>query len=152
VSEYLARLGLGAPQRWSSLKIAYQSACSLQHGQQVTEAPLQLLRKAGFSVTGLAESHICCGSAGTYNMLQPELSVQLRDRKAANIERANADVVASGNIGCITQLAPAIGEPIVHTIELMDWAYGGPVPRGLERFAARMSDVPLKRAPMLVGH
>jgi len=151
VSEYLTRLGLGAPQRWSSLKVAYQSACSLQHGQQVTEAPMQLLRKAGFSVVGLAEPHICCGSAGTYNMLQPGLSAALRERKAANIERAGADVVASGNIGCITQLAPAIDQPIVHTIELLDWAYGGPAPRGLERFAGRMSDVPLKRAPMLVG-
>jgi len=151
VSEYLARLGLGAPQRWSSLKVAYQSACSLQHGQRVTDAPMQLLRKAGFSVTGLAEPHICCGSAGTYNMLQPELSVALRTRKAANIEKAAADVVASGNIGCITQLSPAIDRPIVHTIELLDWAYGGPAPRGLERFAGRMSDVPLKRAPMLVS-
>jgi glycolate oxidase iron-sulfur subunit len=150
VSEYIARLGLGAPQRWSSLKIAYQSACSLQHGQQVNEVPVQLLRKAGFSVAGIAEAHICCGSAGTYNMLQPELSLRLRDRKIANIEQAGADLVASGNIGCISQLAPALDRPIVHTIELLDWAYGGPVPRGLERLAVRMSDVPLQRAPMSV--
>ncbi len=145
VSEYLARLDLGAPQRWSSLRVAYQSACSLQHGQRVTEAPMQLLRKAGFSVTGIGEPHICCGSAGTYNILQPELSAQLRERKAANIARAKPEVVSSGNIGCMTQLAPALEAPIVHTIELLDWAYGGPCPRGLERFEGRMSDVPLGR-------
>ena len=146
ISEYLARLELGAPKRWSSLRVAYQSACSLQHGQRVVETPLQLLGKAGFSVTGLSEPHICCGSAGTYNILQPELSAQLRDRKVANIEKAAAEVVASGNIGCITQLSPALDQPMVHTVELLDWAYGGPVPRGLERFASRMSDVPLRRS------
>jgi glycolate oxidase iron-sulfur subunit len=151
ISEYLSTINLGAPKRWSSLKIAYQSACSLQHGQQVTDLPLQLLRKAGFAVKGIAEPHICCGSAGTYNMLQPELSATLRERKAANIEKAGADVVASGNIGCITQLAPAISRPIVHTVELLDWAYGGPAPRGLEWFQSRMSDVPLKRPPLPVG-
>ena len=148
VSEYLTRIELGAPKRWSSLRVAYQSACSLQHGQQVTEAPLQLLRKAGFSVAGIAESHICCGSAGTYNILQPELSAQLRDRKVANIAKSGAEVVASGNIGCITQLGPALEQPMVHTVELLDWAHGGPVPRGLERFSARMSDVPLGKQPV----
>ena len=145
ISEYLVRLELGAPKRWSSLRVTYQSACSLQHGQRVTEAPMQLLRKAGFSVTGLSEAHICCGSAGTYNILQPELSAALRDRKVANIEKAAGEVVASGNIGCITQLAPALDQPVVHTVELLDWAHGGPVPRGLERFGPRMSDVPLGR-------
>ena len=143
ISEYLARTELGAPKRWSSMRVAYQSACSLQHGQRVTDAPAQLLRKAGFSVTGIPEPHICCGSAGTYNILQSELSLQLRNRKAANITKAGAEVVSSGNIGCITQLAPALEQPVIHTVELLDWAYGGPVPRGLERFAGRMSDVPL---------
>ncbi len=143
ISEYLASLDLGAPQRWSSLRIAYQSACSLQHGQRVTDLPFKLLRTAGFSVTGLAEAHICCGSAGTYNILQPELSAELRARKVANIEAASPEIVASGNIGCISQLAPALEMPIVHTVELLDWAYGGPCPAGLDHFATRMSDVPL---------
>ena len=144
VSEYLSRLDLGAPKRWSSLRIAYQSACSLQHGQRVTDLPVQLMRNAGFSVTGIGEPHICCGSAGTYNILQPELSADLRQRKAASIAAAKPDIVASGNIGCITQLSPALDVPIVHTVELLDWAYGGPAPVGAERFVPRMSDVPLK--------
>ena len=144
-TEIIARDRKGGAEVWSSLRVAYQSACSLQHGQRVTEAPMQLLRKAGFSVTGIGEPHICCGSAGTYNILQPELSAQLRERKAANIARAKPEVVSSGNIGCMTQLAPALDAPIVHTIELLDWAYGGPCPRGLERFEGRMSDVPLGR-------
>ena len=149
VSEYLSELGLGAPKRWSSLKVAYQSACSLQHGQRVSDEPMALLRNAGFAVVGLPEAHICCGSAGTYNMLQPEISGQLRQRKAAAITRVAPDLVASGNIGCMTQLAPAIGVPIVHTVELLDWAYGGPCPRGLERYANRMSDVPLESRPLV---
>ena len=143
ISEYLARLELGAPQRWSSLRIAYQSACSLQHGQRVTDLPLKLLRNAGFSAGGLGEAHICCGSAGTYNILQPELSAELRARKIANIEALGPDVVASGNIGCISQLQPAMTTPIVHTAELLDWAYGGPCPQGVEHLESRMSDVPL---------
>ncbi len=152
ISEYLGRLDLGAPQRWSSLRIAYQSACSLQHGQRITDAPMKILRNAGFSVTGIAESHICCGSAGTYNILQPELSAELRNRKAANIGAANPEIVASGNIGCITQLSPALQVPIVHTVELLDWAYGGPAPKGLERFNERMSSVPLAaRKPMVAA-
>ncbi len=149
ISEYLGRLELGAPRRFSSLRIAYQSACSLQHGQKVTDAPMKLLRTAGFSVTGIAEPHICCGSAGTYNVLQPELSAELRARKAGNIAVANPEIVASGNIGCITQLSPALDVPIVHTVELLDWAYGGPAPKGLERFDARMSTVEIKaRKPL----
>jgi glycolate oxidase iron-sulfur subunit len=150
ISEYLARLELGAPRRWSSLRIAYQSACSLQHGQRVTDVPVQLLRAAGFSVSGLAEPHICCGSAGTYSILQPDLSAQLRERKASNISAVDPDIVASGNIGCISQLAPALDVPIVHTVELLDWAYGGPIPKGLERFGVRMSEVPMAaRSPMI---
>jgi glycolate oxidase iron-sulfur subunit len=88
------------------------------------------------------EGHICCGSAGTYNILQPELATQLRDRKVRNIRRVKADVVATGNIGCITQLAGSLDVPVVHTVELLDWAYGGPVPRGLEHLARFMSNVP----------
>jgi glycolate oxidase iron-sulfur subunit len=143
ISEYLVGLQLGAPKRWSSLRIAYHSACSLQHGQQITEQPVELLKQAGFAVVSIPEGHICCGSAGTYNMLQPELSGQLRDRKIGNIESVKPDIVATGNIGCITQLQHGTDIPVVHTVELLDWAYGGPVPRGLAAFADRMSDVPL---------
>jgi glycolate oxidase iron-sulfur subunit len=131
ISEYLARLGLPAATAEKGLRVAYHSACSLQHGQKVTEAPKQLLSDAGFDVLNVPEGHLCCGSAGTYNMLQPELSRGLRDRKAANINGLTADLVATGNIGCMEQLAPAIGVPILHTVELLDWVHGGPKPAGL---------------------
>ncbi len=129
ISEYLETLGLGPPTDPSGLTVAYHAACSLQHGQQVKTAPKALLAKAGFEVREPAESHLCCGSAGTYNMLQADLSARLRDRKAANIEATGASVVAAGNIGCITQIAGATSLPVVHTIELLDWAYGGPKPK-----------------------
>jgi glycolate oxidase iron-sulfur subunit len=133
---------MGPPKRWSSLRVAYHSACSLQHGQSITEEPRELLRKAGFTVVEIAEGHICCGSAGTYNILQRELAGQLLERKVANIARAKVDVIAAGNIGCITQIARATQTPIVHTVELLDWAYGGPIPRGLEHLKERVSQVP----------
>ena len=142
ITEYLARNDLGPPARWSSLRVAYHSACSLQHGQQVTSEPKMLLKKAGFSVLDVAESHICCGSAGTYNILQPELAGELKARKAANLQKTKADLVAAGNIGCITHLASGMEMPIVHTVELLDWAYGGPVPRGLDRLKGFVTDVP----------
>jgi glycolate oxidase iron-sulfur subunit len=143
ISEYLAGVDLGAPTRWSSLRIAYHSACSLQHGQRVTVEPVELLKRAGYAVVSIPEGHICCGSAGTYNMLQPELSAQLKARKIGNIESVKPDIVATGNIGCITQLERGMDIPIVHTLELLDWAYGGPVPRGLEAYRDRVSDVSL---------
>ncbi len=130
ITEYLDRLG-GIEAVPKSLKVAYHAACSLQHGQKVKELPAKLLRQAGFEVADIPEGHICCGSAGTYNMLQPELSAALRDRKAANIKRVAPQVVASGNIGCIQQLDGAIDAPIIHTIELLDWAMGGPRPTDL---------------------
>ena len=133
---------LGAPKRWSSLRVAYHAACSLQHGQRVVEEPRALLVKAGFSVVDIPESHICCGSAGTYNILQPELATELRDRKSKNIKRVKPDLVATGNIGCISQLSGHVDVPVVHTVELLDWAYGGPVPRGLEPLARFMTNVP----------
>jgi len=142
VTEFIARVGMGAPERWSSLRVAYHSACSMQHGQQITDAPRNLLRKAGFAIAEIPEGHICCGSAGTYNMLQPELSGKLRDRKIANIEKVTPDLVATGNIGCMTQLQSGLSVPVVHTVELLDWAYGGPCPRGLEALRSRVSDVP----------
>ena len=142
VTEFIAGYDLGPPVRWSSIRVAYHSACSVQHGQRITDEPKALLSKAGFSVVDIAEGHICCGSAGTYNILQPELAGQLRSRKARNIRNAKADVVAAGNIGCITQLTPAIDVPMVHTVELIDWAYGGPVPSGLEGLAKFVNNVP----------
>jgi len=142
VAEFLSEYDLGPPKRWSSLKVAYHSACSLQHGQRITDEPKVLLRKAGYSVADIPEGHICCGSAGTYNILQPEIATELRERKVRNIRGVKPDLVAAGNIGCITQLASGMDIPVAHTVELLDWAYGGPVPRGLEGLAKFVSDVP----------
>jgi glycolate oxidase iron-sulfur subunit len=114
----------------------------MQHGQRITDEPKDLLVKAGYSVADIPEGHICCGSAGTYNIMQPEIAGELRDRKVRNIRRVKPDLVAAGNIGCITQLAGGMDIPIAHTIELLDWAYGGPVPRGLQGLARFVSDVP----------
>jgi glycolate oxidase iron-sulfur subunit len=142
VSEFLDHHDIGAPKRWSSLKIAYHAACSLQHGQRVTSQPKMLLKKAGFTVLDIPESHLCCGSAGVYNILQPEIAGALKDRKAANIKTLRPDIVAAGNIGCITQLQTALDIPVVHTVELLDWAYGGPVPLGLEQLEQYSTKVP----------
>jgi glycolate oxidase iron-sulfur subunit len=114
----------------------------MQHGQRITEEPRTLLRNAGFSVAEVPEGHLCCGSAGTYNILQPEIARSLRDRKVGNIRSVRPDIVATGNIGCITQLGPAMDVPVAHTVELLDWAYGGPVPRGLEHLAELVHEVP----------
>ncbi len=142
VSEFLSEFDIGAPVRWSSIRVAYHAACSLQHGQRISDEPKALLRQAGFSVVEVPEGHICCGSAGTYNILQPELASQLRERKINNIVSTKPDVVAAGNIGCISQLQGASDIPLVHTVELLDWAYGGPVPAGLEHLAKFVNDVP----------
>jgi glycolate oxidase iron-sulfur subunit len=100
----------------------------MQHGQKITTEPKTLLRRAGYIVRDVPEGHICCGSAGTYNILQPEIAAQLRSRKVANIERLKPNVIAAGNIGCITQIAKGTSIPIIHTAELLDWACGGPAP------------------------
>jgi glycolate oxidase iron-sulfur subunit len=142
ITEFISGYDLGPPKRWSSLRVAYHSACSMQHGQGITDEPKELLRKAGYTVLDVPEGHLCCGSAGTYNLLQPELSAALRDRKVGHIEGVRPDLVATGNIGCISQLAPQLSMPIVHTVELLDWAYGGPVPMGLEGLARFVSNVP----------
>lgn len=142
VTEFIADYDLGPPKRWSSLRVAYHSACSLQHGQRVTEEPKALLQAAGYTVLDVPEAHICCGSAGTYNIMQPELARELRDRKVKNIDSRKPDVIAAGNIGCIMQIASGTETPIAHTVELLDWAYGGPVPRGLEGLVQFVSDVP----------
>mgnify|MGYP000043433943 CR=1 FL=1 len=145
VTEFLAGYDLGPPQQWSRVRVAYHSACSMQHGQRVIQEPVQLLRNAGFSVVSVPEGHLCCGSAGTYNILQPEIPGQLRDRKGANIKSVRPDVVATGNIGCVAQLQSSLGVPIVHTVELLDWAYGGPAPRELESLATLVYEVPERR-------
>ncbi len=142
MTEFVSGFDFGPAKRWSSLRIAYHSACSMQHGQRITDEPKALLRNAGFTVVDVPEGHICCGSAGTYNILQPELATQLRARKVENIRKVRPDIIAAGNIGCITQIGLGTDIPIVHTIELLDWAYGGPVPRGLEAFARMSTDVP----------
>jgi len=142
ISEFLYEYKLGAPDRWSSLRVAYHSACSLQHGQRIHDEPRALLKQAGFALVDVPEGHICCGSAGTYNILQPEIAGLLRKRKLENIRSTRTDVVAAGNIGCITQLDTGVDTPIVHTVELLDWAYGGPVPAGLEHLADFVTDVP----------
>jgi glycolate oxidase iron-sulfur subunit len=137
ISEYLMKLKLDQPASDSGLVVAYQAACSLQHGQKIVAEPKALLVKAGFSVRDVPEGHLCCGSAGTYNMLQPELSTQLRDRKLAHIAALKPDIIATGNIGCMAQLKTATAIPIVHTVELLDWATGGPIPAELEGLPAR---------------
>ncbi len=136
VTELLAELGLAPPVRETGLRVAYHSACSMQHGQRITSEPKALLTAAGFRVVDIPEGHLCCGSAGTYNILQPELATRLRDRKIANIESVAPDLVATGNIGCMTQLGAATKLPIVHTVELLDWATGGPLPTSLARCEA----------------
>ncbi|BAT58445.1 lactate utilization protein A [Variibacter gotjawalensis] len=143
ISEYLVALKIEPATPASDIVVAYHAACSLQHGQRVLTPPKQLLKDAGFTVREAAESHLCCGSAGTYNMLQPEISRVLRDRKVANIERTSPDIIATGNIGCMFQIAQGTDVPIVHTVELLDWANGGPTPDALIKFENRAKVSPL---------
>ena len=131
ITEFLALLDL--PDRQMGLRVAYHSACSMQHGQKITTQPQALLRQAGFDVVEVPEGHMCCGSAGTYNILQPEIATQLRDRKLGNIASTRPQVIATGNIGCITQLGRGAGVPVLHTVELLDWAHGGPRPAKLDQ-------------------
>jgi glycolate oxidase iron-sulfur subunit len=130
ITEYLTRIGYAPTRPAPGLTVAYHSACSLQHGQQITAEPKTLLKRAGFIVVEPAEAHICCGSAGTYNLMQPEIAGELRARKLGNIAATRPDLVAAGNIGCITQLSGG-GLPVVHSVELLDWMAGGPRPLAL---------------------
>jgi glycolate oxidase iron-sulfur subunit len=134
VTEVVASLGLCHPAAGAvaaKRRVAYHSACSMQHGQRLHSGPKELLAAAGFEPVDVPEGHLCCGSAGTYNLLQPEIATVLRDRKLANIAMTKPDLVATGNIGCITQLATSCNVPVVHTVELLDWATGGPEPRAV---------------------
>lgn len=139
VSEFLDEVGLPAT-RPTGLSVAYHAACSLQHGQKVTDAPKRLLTQASYAVLTPAEAHLCCGSAGTYNILQSEIADQLGDRKVANIDRLEAQVIAAGNIGCAMQIGQRTHTPVVHTVELLDWATGGPVPPTLHHLASKGTD------------
>ena len=132
ISEFLARYELPKLQM-HEITVAYHSACSLQHGQKVTDAPLRLLTAAGYDVRTPRESHLCCGSAGVYNILQADIANRLGDRKAWHLAALGADVIATGNIGCATQIAARADTPVVHTIELLDWATGGPKPTAMEQ-------------------
>ena len=143
VSEVLMKLDLpegGARQ----MTVAYHAACSLQHGQQIKTYPKDLLKKAGYSVVEPADPHLCCGSAGTYNLMQPEISKQLKDRKVKTLEAKNPDVIAAGNIGCMMQIGSAARMPIVHTVELLDWATGGPKPKAMTD-QPHIPDIPVLR-------
>lgn len=144
VSEVLMELDLpkGADQ---DLTIAYHAACSLQHGQQIKTFPKDLLKQAGFKVVEPKDPHLCCGSAGTYNLMQPEISQQLRDRKVQTLEAKSPDIIAAGNIGCMMQIGSASGIPIVHTVELLDWATGGPRPPALDRAKSYDPKIPILR-------
>ncbi|MDK3075193.1 glycolate oxidase subunit GlcF [Sedimentitalea sp. JM2-8] len=142
VSEVLVKLDLpeGADK---ATTVAYHAACSLQHGQKIKTFPKDLLKRAGFRVVEPADSHLCCGSAGTYNLMQPEISRQLKIRKVRTIEAKNPDIIAAGNIGCMIQIGSGSAIPVVHTVELLDWATGGPKPPTLIRGAETVSGVPI---------
>ncbi|MEP6019584.1 MAG: glycolate oxidase subunit GlcF [Paracoccaceae bacterium] len=141
ISEVLMKLDMPeGPDR--DVTVAYHAACSLQHGQQIKTFPKDLLKRAGFTVVEPTDSHLCCGSAGTYNLMQPEISAQLKTRKVRTLEAKSPDIIAAGNIGCMMQIGSATKIPIVHTVELLDWATGGPRPGTLDR---ANNDVPILR-------
>ena len=133
ITEFLAMLDLTSAEAPEAIKITYHSACSMQHGQKITDLPKELLSSAGFNVVSPAEGHLCCGSAGTYNLLQPEIASRLKARKVTNIEATEPDAIAAGNIGCMAQIADGTTIPVLHTIELLDWATGGPIPEALKK-------------------
>ena len=144
ISEVLMKLDMpqGEPM---GLKVAYHAACSLQHGQQIKTHPKTLLKNAGFTVLEPADPHLCCGSAGTYNLMQPEISGQLKERKVKTLEALTPNVISAGNIGCMMQIGSGTETPIVHTVELLDWATGGPKPRAMDPDANRPGIVPILR-------
>lgn len=144
VSEILMKLDMPEGEE-KGTKVAYHAACSLQHGQQIKTFPKDLLKKAGFTVLEPADSHLCCGSAGTYNLMQPEISKQLKARKVQTLEALTPDIISAGNIGCMMQIGGGTDVPIVHTVELLDWATGGPQPPALTAPGKREPQVPILR-------
>ncbi|MCJ1899424.1 glycolate oxidase subunit GlcF [Paracoccus versutus] len=135
ITEVMAELGLREPGHAEPLRVGYHAACSLQHGQQIRSAPKELLAAAGFTVLEPRDAHICCGSAGTYNLMQPAISAELKRRKVETLEALTPQVISAGNIGCMMQIGSGTGVPVVHTAELLDWATGGPRPRALAESA-----------------
>ena len=134
VSEYLSEnLNLKFKNKEKKFRIAYHSACSMQHGQKIHSQPINLLEKTKNEVLEIPEGHICCGSAGTYNILQAKIANQLLKNKIKNIESLNPQIISTGNIGCITQISHGTDIPILHTIELLDWYTGGPKPKILNK-------------------
>ncbi len=144
VSEVLMKLDVPEGED-KNLVVAYHAACSLQHGQQIKTYPKDLLRRAGFSIVEPSDPHLCCGSAGTYNLMQPEISKQLKARKVRTLEARNPDVIAAGNIGCMMQIGTGTRIPVVHSVELLDWATGGPKPPALENGSRAQAEVPVLR-------
>ncbi len=142
ISEVMADIGLLDPSHARPLRVAYHAACSLQHGQKIRSAPKDLLKAAGFVVLEPKDSHICCGSAGTYNLLQPKISTDLKQRKVENLEMTKPDIISVGNIGCMMQIGSGTKVPVVHTAELLDWATGGPIPAALTAVANAASGIP----------
>ena len=128
VSEVVAELGLSDVQDFAKPRVAYHAPCSMQHGQKIGHVPADLLKVAGFPVTLPKDGHLCCGSAGTYNIMQPDLASKLGERKASSLDVLDAEIIATGNIGCLIQIGEYAGTPVVHSVELLDWATGGPSP------------------------
>ena len=151
ISEYLVTLPLARKQDVNEVVVAYHSACSLQHGQRVTRQPKEILTRLGFVVKDVPEGHLCCGSAGTYNILQPDIARRLRERKVGTIERLRPDVIAAGNLGCIMQIATGTNLPVVHTVELIDWATGGPCPPVLQEHRLKETTSPAMQPSMAIG-
>jgi glycolate oxidase iron-sulfur subunit len=144
VSEVLMKLDI--PEGTDkNTRVAYHAACSLQHGQKIKTYPKDLLKKVGFTVLEPADSHLCCGSAGTYNLMQPEISGQLKTRKVQTLEALAPDIISAGNIGCMMQIGSGTATPIVHTVELLDWATGGPKPPALSSTKNLTPKVPILR-------
>ena len=143
ISEVLIDLGMPSLPA-QNIRVAYHAACSLQHGQKIKSAPKDLLKRAGFTVLDPADSHLCCGSAGTYNLMQPVISGELGARKVATLLATAPQIIAAGNIGCMMQIGARTGVPVVHTVELLDWATGGPQPPALggKDFPTVLSQMP----------
>ena len=144
ISEFLVEYNFGTAEQWTDLRVAMHLPCSMMHGQKIGREPMALLQNAGFNVMEMDEAHICCGSAGTYNILQPEIAKSLGERKAEHIARVKPDIVATGNLGCLTQMSHYSGYPVVHFVELLDWAYGGPCPEGLSHLQDRVDKLAKK--------